>query len=405
MLVNKLRMWLGNHWRILILAGSGVLFSMSLLLSNITQLIPGISEREALLNQHTSSLSAISHNPAGLPINLLHWIIGLSPFHGPFWLRTPSIVLALITLLSMVYIMRRWYGPRTMLFGFLLFASSAWFLHVSRLGTTDIMYLLALPLLIAAHIVLHDLTESKLATYFWFVCNLTLLYVPGMAWFVLLNLLLQRTELAKAWSSLKTWPARLGIFAISLLILSPLMYGLIVGSTRTAGLELLGLPTTLPHLSELGMHLRDAVLFIAIRGNAPTDMWLNHLPILDAFMMVLFIAGVYFYSKHWRAGRTRLLGGFFVYGLLLITLGGSVTISLIVPLLYLIAAAGLAYLLHHWLVVFPRNPLARGFGIGLLSVAVAVSCLYGLRQYFVAWPHHPATQTAFSQHKIEPSHR
>jgi hypothetical protein len=76
-------------------------------------------------------------------------------------------------------------------------------------------------------------------------------------------------------------------------------------------------------------------------------------------------------------------------------LGGAAYLSLVVPLLYIFAATGIAYLLHEWLRVFPLNPVARKLGIGLVVVAVAVSCSYNLRAYYVAWPHNAATQTAF----------
>lgn len=267
------------------------------------------------------------------------------------------------------------------------------------------MYIWAVPLLIASHLWLQDYRDSKLAGYAWFISNSLLLYVPGMVWLVLLNAIWQRAAVKQTVLSYRSWWGRLAVLVTGLLCVSPLLYGLAVGQAITISLTLLGLPTAMPHLTDLLLNLRDAVLFVAIRGQAPTDLWLNHLPMLDAFMTVLCIIGAYFYGQHWRASRTRLLGSFLVVGLLLIAAGGSVTIGLLVPLLYLIAAAGIAYLLHLWLVVFPRNPLARGFGIGLVSVAVAVSCMYSLRQYFVAWPHHPATGAAFHEHKIISSHR
>jgi hypothetical protein len=383
----------------------GAVFAGYVLGRNLGGLTPGLSLRELSLDQHTSTLSAILHNPVGLPLTALQWLIGTLPFHGLAWLRLASVLLGLSAIFCMTYIMRRWYGPRTALFGFFLFATSAWLLHVGRLATTDILYLWAIPTLLFAHLILHEHTTSKAGAYSWLLCNLLLLYVPGMVWFVLLNMWWQRAEIIEALQSFKSWLGRIGLTAFGLLLLAPLIYGLVVGPAKTVGLDLLGLPAAIPNIQTLGSNIRDALLFIAVHGNAPDDAWLNHLPILDAFLTITFITGLYFYATHLRASRTRLLGGFMLVGLVLLAVGGPITIGVIVPLLYLIAAAGIAYLLHLWLAVFPRNPLARGFGIGLLSLAVAASCLYGLRQYFVAWPHHPEMQTAFRQHKIEPSHR
>ena len=403
--MKKLRRWLQQHARLILLTAGGTLFSGALLGIHLGGLTNGISKREVLLNQQASSLPTILHDPVGLPLTLLQWVVGILPFHGDTWLRVPSAILALVTLFCLTYIMRRWYGPRTAFFGFVLFATSAWFLHVGRLATTDILYLGAVPVLLFSHLLLHNNLKSRRAAYVWLICNISLLYIPGVVWFVLLNAWWQRSDIKEVLGSLKSWLARVGLVATGILFLAPLLYGLLMGSAKTIGLELLGLPTAVPSLSMVGGAFRDAVLFVAIRGNAPSDIWLNHLPILDAFVTVLFLAGVYFYGSHWRASRARLLASFLILGVLLVVGGGLTTISILVPLLYLIAAAGIAYLLHQWLVVFPRNPLARGFGIGLLSIVVLASCLYGLRQYFVAWVHHPETQSSFSEHKIEPSHR
>ena len=79
----------------------------------------------------------------------------------------------------------------------------------------------------------------------------------------------------------------------------------------------------------------------------------------------------------------------------LLWLGGAVTLSVLVPTLYLIVVAGIAYVLHFWLRMFPRNQLARGTGIAVVSLAVALACAYNLQQYFVAWPHNPDTAALY----------
>jgi hypothetical protein len=94
-----------------------------------------------------------------------------------------------------------------------------------------------------------------------------------------------------------------------------------------------------------------------------------------------------------------LLAAFFLFGFVLVGMGGPVGLSVLVPLAFVVAAAGIAYLLHEWLKVFPRNPLARGFGVALVTVAVLVSCVYNLRAYFVAWPAVDTTQTIFRYHR------
>lgn len=89
----------------------------------------------------------------------------------------------------------------------------------------------------------------------------------------------------------------------------------------------------------------------------------------------------------------------FLIGAILIALGGSLDLSIVMPIVYLWIAAGIAYLLQQWLVVFPRNPIARGIGYGLIIIAVSLSCAYNLRAYFVAYPHDPTNQSVFDERR------
>lgn len=398
--MTQIKSWLQHQRRSAVIILVGGTLSLGLLLFQLGSLTNGISQGEFVLQQQYASLSVIAHNPVNLPLLLLHWMVGLwAPLTG-FWLRVPSVVFAGLALAAMAYILRRWYGIRTALLAYTLFACTAWLLHVGRLATTDVMYLFSLPLLYLAHLLLHTYNESRFVTYLWLAAQVTLLYIPGGVWFVLLNAILQRGEIIDAAKNFRSLIGKACVVLTGLVLIAPLVVGLVIGSGRAIGLTLLGLPTTLPTFSQIGHLAADAVLFIAVRGNAPDALWLNHLPILDAFTAVTFVAGAYFYAKHWRANRTKLLLGSVLLGIILMSLGGPITIGIIVPVLFLIVAAGIAYLVHLWLSVFPRNPLARGLGVGVVSVAVVVSCLYGVRQYFVAWQYHVPAKASFSQREI-----
>jgi hypothetical protein len=141
----------------------------------------------------------------------------------------------------------------------------------------------------------------------------------------------------------------------------------------------------------------DTVQAFVYHGPHNPQLWLGRLPLLDAFLGFMLIAGILFYARHWRATRTRLLLGYFVLGVLLVSLSGAVRLSAIVPIVYLVAIGGVAYVLHFWLNVFPRNPLARGTGIAIVAAIIIFSCLYNVRQYFIAWPHNPEVVTIYQQ--------
>lgn len=402
--MKNFRTWLQQHSRSIGTISIAIAAPAALLLVQLGNLVQGISRSEWQVAHNSASLGAMAQHPQFLPVEVLHWLVGWLPWHSAFWLRLPSALLAGLTLAVVTYILRRWYGPRTAFFGFIIFACSSWVLHVSRLASFDISWLLALPLLLASYLWLRDRSESPVAFVAWLAVQLLMLYIPGMIWFVLLGLIWQREDIQEGWQGLTNWRTRSVAAIVAVAILAPLAYSLAVHYRLSVVLGLLGLPTTVPSALAVLRHFADGIVFIVARGTAPEARWLNHLPILDAFMICAFIVGVYFYAKHLGAARTRLLLGYGLLGLALFALNGGVGLTIIVPLLYLVAAAGIAYLLHLWLSVFPRNPLARGVGIGLLAIAIMVSCAYNLRQYFVAWPHHPETWTAFHDHTIPPSH-
>ncbi len=365
--------------------------------------MPGLSPTEVDTLKHSHVLANIARDPSYLPLTIVQWLLGLAPFQASFWLRIPSVIFAGLTLATTTFILRRWYGKRMAIFGFVLFVCSAWYLHVGRLASVDIMYLWAIPTLLASHLLLYDHSDNRKITFLWLTVQLLLLYIPGMVWFVLINALWQREELAEAWQTLSSTIQKLAWIGSGLLLLLPLLYSLIFNFSTAHVLTLIGAPTSLPEPLAILKQLSSSILFVSITGTRNDDLWLNNLPLFDAFMSCMLLAGLYFYGKHWRATRTLLIFSFTLLGFVLFWAGGPVSRSIVVPMLYLIAAAGLAYLTHLWLSVFPRNPIARGLGIVVIVAAIGMSCVYGLRQYFVAWPHSSVTQATFKTHTIPSS--
>jgi hypothetical protein len=381
----------------------GAAFVVALLVYRLGDIMSGISVRELATHQQSASLHEIAHHAVYWHYHLLMWLLDFVPGHQTWVFRLTSVVYATVAIGALVYILRRWYGPRTALFGFTILICSAMFLHVGRLATPDVAFFAAIPLLLVSNLFLYDDPERKLTFYLWVAVQLLVLAVPGMVWFVLLNIVHHRSDLRQALGNLKGWLPISALVTLIVMLSIPLASGLILGHAKYEGLSLVGAPQALPTITQLGKQASETFLTVSIRGTLPDDVWLNHLPMLDVLLTVMLILGAYFYSRHLRAPRTVLIAEYSLLAFVLISIGGPVSFSLIAPVVYLVVAGGLAYLLHLWLKVFPRNPLARSFGISLLIVAVVFSCAYGLRQYFVAWPHHPEAVQAFQTHELPQS--
>lgn len=378
------------HWSSLIgILCSGALLAV-LLGARLARLLPVLTHTE----QRTLTASAQPHtlltNPLHLPLKVLQWLTTFAPHgHAVFFGRLPSVGLAFLSFYLFVLLARRWYGNRGMVFGALLFATSAWFLHVARFSSTDIEYLAGILVLLFMHLHLHDHANRPVATYSWLLVNLLLLFIPGFVWFVAFSALTQWRTILSSWKHLDKVINRSAWLLVSVAGLATLIYTFI----RSPKLLRVwaGVPSHFATWDALGHNIAESFTGLLWHGPHAPELWLGHLPLLDFFTGVMLLAGVVFYIGHWRAQRTHLLFGYILLGGVLAGLGGAVRLAVIMPIIYLVILAGIAYVLHFWLRVFPRNPIARAIGLTVIVFVIAISCFYNLKQYFVAWPHNPET--------------
>ncbi len=383
-----------KHWRIITVATLLIIIT-GLMVGYRLGSLPGngLASAEIETFSEYSSLRTIISDPTHAPYKLLGWTLSKLPYNSNAMLRIPAAILATLTVLSLAYVMRRWYGTRSTIIGVALFMTSAWFLHVGRAGVYDIEFMWAMTTLILLHVLFHAHAESSFMSFVWLVGIITLLFVPGFIWLVLLNLILQRNDILDAWDNLNALWKKIMFVTLPVIALAGITF-LIVRDTSLLK-TWLGIPPHPEMWMDILKRLGNAVAYFVVRGPSDPVIWLGRLPVLDVFVTVMLIAGVVFYAKHLKAARIRLLGGLFIAGAILTALNPVIKFSLLVPIAYLVATAGIAYLLHEWLRVFPRNPLARSVGVFIVAVVVSASCLYNLRSYFIAWPHNKATQTTF----------
>jgi hypothetical protein len=395
--MKRIKRWWGKHWGVAIAVGSCTIVLALLMLFRLSSLTGGLSSSEVHMQLASSSWHNLIGNPLSLPLSALQWLVlTLFSHHGQTVTRLPSVVFGLLSLWSLAYILRRWYGVRTAALGTVLFVFSGWFLHAARLASIDILLIFG----VLAVMVLHILLERANRAFTAFVILATtalLLYIPGFVWLLAVMYFWQWRRVGNMWQLLPRWWGKtLGILmVVSLLALLGRAFWRHHELVRTwlGAPEHFAGPLTILH------HFGNVFTYLFYHGPNTPMIWLVGLPILDIFTLAMTGLGVYFYARHWRAPRARLLASVLLIGAILAALGGPVTESIVIPVVYLFAAAGVAYLLHEWLQVFPFNPLARGIGITMLGIAVAVVCLYNVREYFVAWPHNTDTMSTFENRR------
>ncbi|MEK7059877.1 MAG: glycosyltransferase family 39 protein [Patescibacteria group bacterium] len=390
--MGQFRSYLIDNRRVISWSVLGVAGLSWLLLYKLGTLTYGMSASEIGASSQAVGWHGIYGQAFYLPLKLVRSLVfALFTDHGQFLSRLPNVVFGALSMVSFACLIKLWHGTRTAIMASLMFMTSAWVLHVSRLASFDVLYLWAMPTLLLIQVLLHKYAERLIVLLGSLLAWGLMLYVPGLVWLVALSIYMSRHQLQTAWKHFGGWQRSLYIVlflaGVSLLVFDMLKFG---------GLAVwLGLPSHFVGVLEFAKGFVAVPIHLFIRGPQYPEIWLDRLPIMDIFTLVVCVIGIYFYATHPKAARTRLLALFGATGVVLVGPGGAAGLSLLVPLLYVAAATGIAYLVHEWLQTFPKNPLARGLGLGLISLAIGLSCIYNLRSYFVAWPHNPTTQAVF----------
>jgi len=388
---------LKNKTFVLSLGAAGLLL-VGLMFYKLGSLMGGLTGAENAAASAPVGWHGIYHHPLYLPLELLRSVdFFIFKNHGQTLSRLPNALLGIAGVLSFAWLIALWHSRRTAVLATLLFATGAWTLHTSRLASNDVLYLMALPVGLLAYTMVQRYKDHPLIWYGAPITVLLLLYIPGLVWLVLAGLFYERQALLAGWKEFGNWGQRFLYILIGLVGISLLVRDLL----RPGELRLwVGLPAHFPGVHELLKQFLAVPVHLFIRGPQYPAQWLDRTPLLDIFTLAACMIGIYFYATHLKAARTRLLLTMAIIGWILVGLGGPVSLSLLVPLLYVAAAAGLAYLVHEWFRTFPRNPLARGLGLGIVILAVALSCLYNAKAYFVAWPHNAASQAVFQYRRL-----
>lgn len=389
---DKFRNLVATYWQPGLFYGLLIIFFGLLFWFKLGSLVGGYSPAETQALESSLSLRYIFDHPLNAPFGIMAYLIGLV-YTGDqplFPLRAASTIFALLTLTTFYWLVRHWHGERSAILGTILFGCSAWFLHTARLGTPDVLLFLLLALASGSVWLKH--TDNRLVLIAGFGLAAALLYVPGMVGFLVLGALWQTKTLLRLFKK-HPWFMSLGSLGM-LALISPLAWT--IYKTPETARALAGLPADAwPQIMEVLNRLAHIPYNLLLRGPADPGHWLGRVPILDAFSVVMLILGAYLYIRHWRLTRSKTVLAALALGTLLVGLAGTVGLSILMPFIYILVAAGIGFMLDRWHQVFPRNIIAQAIAVGLISIAVIAASWHGLRHYFVAWPSAPETKQIF----------
>lgn len=310
-------------------------------------------------------------------------------------LRLVSVGIVLLSLAVFYRLIAKWHTHRIAILATLLFATTSYSLHLGRFSNQDAMYYLVIPSLFLfgtwlkskRYVVRLPLILPAIAI---------LLYLPGFIYFLIPLPLLFRKRLLLAWHfvSLKK---RLASLFISVLLIVPLIYSLVLNPSQIT--TYLGIDRLVDENGPIEFLDTVASTVSSLFFNGPNDpyRWLTGTPILDVASAALAVLGIYAYVKGPHTLRARTLLLFAIISIVLIGTSTVVSIALLLPLVYIVIASGLVFLLQSWFTVFPRNPAARNTAVILMALFITFICSYHVQRYFIAWPNAPETKAALSQ--------
>ncbi len=349
---------------------------------------------EVASKQAAASWHGILANPLNAPYTVLQRLAVYTGHSGLTAMRLLATIWATTAIVLFYLVARQWHSPRVAGLATWLFISSSWFLHTARLATPEILWLVG----VLALVVLFTPRKSdgnRLTLPLTLVVLGVLLYIPGLVWLVLASIVVQRRNLAQAWRASESLVIKGFSLLLSLVLLTPLGYALSQTPSLLRTWAGIG-PEFSPPLDML-LRLASVLKQLVYAGPLDPVRWLGQLPILSVFETLMLVVGVYFYISRFGAARSRFIITLSGIALLVLAVGGLTSLSLIVPVVYLFVATGIAYMLRQWFTVFPTNPIARGIGMTVVIVAVLLTSFYQTRSYFVAWRYSPETIRVFNQ--------
>jgi hypothetical protein len=392
--MKKLRTWLANNWRGLLLWSVTIIGAILLCFNNLESMTSGLlSRQEVEAVQAASSGKTIMADPLFLPHKALQWAVIHFAGGSVYLLRAVSALFGVGLVILFYFLVRHWFSPLIGWLTSVMMITAVLFLQYSRLAVPDILLPLALLGLLASAWWVYKSKRPKIALPVSALIVCSALYVPGMIWFTLLAFVAQRRHIATIIKRLSV-PSLLAFIVAGIALMAPL--GRAIYLNPSLLYDVLAIPVRFdPQVLIRDFIFVPSSLILQTPENPVFN--LGRLPYLDIVTIALCILGTYAYSLRFKLGRTRTLIASSLIAWLLIAFSNTVHIVLVLPLIYLTVAGGILFLLQQWYSVFPKNPIARSAGMLLLIVVLSMSVLYNYTRYFSGWIGSPITEETFQE--------
>lgn len=307
-------------------------------------------------------------------------------------IKALSLVLALITGIGAVFLLRRWFKPNVALLATIIMVTTGQFLYVAQAGLPSITFVMwSVWLLLTATMITTSAHHKKIWKFLFFLLVPLSLYTPLSIYLVLAIVSAGLLHPHVRYVVRRMPRLQLALLStMSIFITLPLMYLII--RDPSLGLELLGLPETWP--PDLAQNANQLLqqYFNFIHPQSGTLM----MPVLGLGSIALIALGAWRLFKIRYTARSYTLVTWVILLIPILLINPLYTTITFVPLLILMAN-GLEFLLRSWYGIFPRNPYARFVGLVPLAILVAGLTISGIDRYYYGYTYDPASASNFSK--------
>ena len=362
----------------------------SLLLYRINTLHPGPNTYELVSIERLGVFNTIIKQPLDIFYYSLARLLSFL-FSSLTALRLSSAAFALITLLNFRFVIKYWLNTRTANIGTLVLASSFWFILIGRIGAPFVMPAFWISTIMALTALLKYTKYPKLVTTAAILSIGFGLYTPLFLWLLLPTGIL----------AIREWGAKQilnKIGKIQLLIVLALIIHIIYSCIINPAVirELLGYNSFNINPLNYIATVTKYISLITLRGVLDPSVNLGRLPLLDIMQLVMLCIGVSVLYPINKSLKSYLLIVLPIVYILLISFSAVETTKLValIPIIFIVIAAGLNEFIQLWLKSFPKNPIGRSIGVLMCVGLIAGSGYYNVNRYYTAWANNPEAQAA-----------
>ncbi len=355
----------------------------------------GLSEAEKLSVVRSASLSL--SDPSTLAIqNLPYYAFqsGIFAVFGVslFTIKLPSLILALLSAVGFILLLRRWFKPNIAVLASLIAITTGQFLFIAQSGTPSILYVFWPVVLLLLGTQVTRVKKLRLLWKVLFVITAALsLYTP-LGIYPLIAVVLAiifHPHLRNVVRRLSK--VRLTIVSIIFLALITPLVWLTIQSPQLA-LTLIGItPSVFP--IDLGENivtiLRQYFLFW---HPSVTEVMT---PVFGLGSAILITLGLYRLIRTRETTRSYLIIFWIICLMPVLLINPAFTTVTFVPSM-LMLAAGLTSLIGYWYRLFPLNPYARISGLIPIVILVGALITTGVARYVYGYHYSPQVAPLFT---------